>query len=761
MKILTPFQIALTVLFVSLLLRPTAGAQTDSFTYQGRLERNGTPYTGTASMRLGIMDAASAGAELAFTFGAYPVADGQFTVTFTSVPASVFNGTPRWINIGVDDPDVAGLLYVNLTPRQQVTATPYAMRANVAATVSGTVASTQITGAIPTTQISGNLPTSQISGNLPTSQLSGTINPSVFATGTATGTLTFSPPAGAPFAVGSATKVINLNSDLLDGLDSTAFLLRSGGAMLNTTKVTSLNSDLLDGLDSTSFLTTSGGAMLNTNKVTNLNSDLLDGLDSTAFLTTSGGTITGVLNTGNLNVLNPGVLDFGSTTRQNINLWGGGDFGIGVQTATMYQRTNTNFAWYQGGAHNNAPFSPGGGATLMTLTDSLLTIRPGVNNNDFGQGPIRIAFGDKNPSNMPYVTIGESDTDDQMDIRANKINLSTLDGGSTNLSFGENTGQHLILFENASDTYGMGVQSNYEYFRTGENFAWYKDGVHSDVGGDAGGGSTLMTLAGSGELEVRGAGNGLALHNRTDQTKRWVMYSRNSGPTDELAFYSDTTGDVASLSKDGNLYLSGGTNRGVTLRASNLINNSIANLGIGLAFKSDLIYFRNQADATTAVINSVGDLNLTGALSTTVLTIRGGADVAEPFEMSQPEELEPGSVVIIDDEHPGKLKQSTQSNDTRVAGIISGAGGVKPGLRLHQDGVLEGDHHVALSGRVYVKADTSGGRIKPGDLLTTSDTPGHATKVTDHDRSQGAILGKAMTALDEGSGLVLVLVTLQ
>jgi hypothetical protein len=34
-------------------------------------------------------------------------------------------------------------------------------------------------------------------------------------------------------------------------------------------------------------------------------------------------------------------------------------------------------------------------------------------------------------------------------------------------------------------------------------------------------------------------------------------------------------------------------------------------------------------------------------------------------------------------------------------------------------------------------------------------------KVSEHTRSQGAILGKAMSALNEGTGLVLVLVTLQ
>jgi hypothetical protein len=34
-------------------------------------------------------------------------------------------------------------------------------------------------------------------------------------------------------------------------------------------------------------------------------------------------------------------------------------------------------------------------------------------------------------------------------------------------------------------------------------------------------------------------------------------------------------------------------------------------------------------------------------------------------------------------------------------------------------------------------------------------------KAIDHDKSQGAIIGKAMTGLESGKGLVLVLVTLQ
>jgi hypothetical protein len=104
---------------------------------------------------------------------------------------------------------------------------------------------------------------------------------------------------------------------------------------------------------------------------------------------------------------------------------------------------------------------------------------------------------------------------------------------------------------------------------------------------------------------------------------------------------------------------------------------------------------------------------------------------------------------------------SCSAYDSRVAGIISGANGVNPGISLHQEGVMDGSQNVALTGRVYALADATFGAIKPGDLLTTSDTPGHAMKASDHAKAQGAILGKAMSGLKAGRGTVLVLVTLQ
>ena len=67
----------------------------------------------------------------------------------------------------------------------------------------------------------------------------------------------------------------------------------------------------------------------------------------------------------------------------------------------------------------------------------------------------------------------------------------------------------------------------------------------------------------------------------------------------------------------------------------------------------------------------------------------------------------------------------------------------------------------AVPSTVTYRAPSGPNAIAVGDLLTTSGLPGHAMRVTDHGRANGAVLGKAMTALDEGTGLVLVLVSLQ
>jgi len=62
---------------------------------------------------------------------------------------------------------------------------------------------------------------------------------------------------------------------------------------------------------------------------------------------------------------------------------------------------------------------------------------------------------------------------------------------------------------------------------------------------------------------------------------------------------------------------------------------------------------------------------------------------------------------------------------------------------------------------VYVWGEALEHPLEVGDLLTASDVAGHAAKVVDYRRAPGAVIGKAMTPLRDGRGLILVFVSLQ
>jgi hypothetical protein len=147
-----------------------------------------------------------------------------------------------------------------------------------------------------------------------------------------------------------------------------------------------------------------------------------------------------------------------------------------------------------------------------------------------------------------------------------------------------------------------------------------------------------------------------------------------------------------------------------------------------------------------------GDVIVTGDISLQ------NADLAEQFEVIDPMAAEPGVVMVLDDE--GSLAMSERAYDRRVAGVVSGAGFYRPGIVL--------DSHdrpsqiaIALVGKVFCRVDTETAAIAVGDLLTTSDTPGHAMKALDRDLAFGATLGKALKPLSTGKGMIPILVALQ
>lgn len=202
--------------------------------------------------------------------------------------------------------------------------------------------------------------------------------------------------------------------------------------------------------------------------------------------------------------------------------------------------------------------------------------------------------------------------------------------------------------------------------------------------------------------------------------------------------------------------------------AAYLANNStwatahVQNNGTG-----EVLWLQHEGTGNYIVASSGSDwkfwVDNAGVTHTKVLRILGGSDLSEKFDVSVADlALEAGMTVSIDPVVEGRLQVSREAYDHRVAGIVSGAGGVNPGMIMGQEGsVADGEHPVALTGRVYCWVDADHGPVQPGDLLTTSITPGHAMRVEDFSRAQGAIIGKSMGRLEEGRGLVLVLVGLQ
>lgn len=136
-----------------------------------------------------------------------------------------------------------------------------------------------------------------------------------------------------------------------------------------------------------------------------------------------------------------------------------------------------------------------------------------------------------------------------------------------------------------------------------------------------------------------------------------------------------------------------------------------------------------------------------------------GGDCAEDFEIAG-ESAEPGTVMVIGED--GRLRASDSAYDRCVAGVVSGAGDLRPGIVLGC-GEADGERRlpIALVGRVYCRADATESPIRVGDLLTTSHAPGHAMVANDPERAFGAVIGKALRPLAQGRGLIPILIAMQ
>ena len=125
-----------------LLMISTVAAQTTQFTYQGKLTDSGNPANGQYDFQFKLFDVLSGGAQQGTTqtLSNVTVTSGIFTVQldFGACP-TCFNGAARFLEIAVKP--TSGGSFITLTPRQQITSTPYAIETINATQLGGIPAS--------------------------------------------------------------------------------------------------------------------------------------------------------------------------------------------------------------------------------------------------------------------------------------------------------------------------------------------------------------------------------------------------------------------------------------------------------------------------------------------------------------------------------------------------------------------------------------------------------------------------------------------
>lgn len=138
----------------------------------------------------------------------------------------------------------------------------------------------------------------------------------------------------------------------------------------------------------------------------------------------------------------------------------------------------------------------------------------------------------------------------------------------------------------------------------------------------------------------------------------------------------------------------------------------------------------------------------------------GGADFAEYMDsVGGPLGYAPGDVLVISPDQDRAVALSSAPYATSVIGVYSTDPAMIGGGKFLDDDGNTDMIPVGIVGIVPVKVSAENGPIQRGDLLTTSSTPGHAMRATEF--VPGAILGKALGTLNEGIGVIEVVLLLQ
>lgn len=415
-------------------------AQGTAFTYQGRLTSSNAPFDGSAEFQFILWDSASGGNAVATNNPASVIATvtgGLFTVTL-DFGVNAFDGSPRFLETGVRT--VIGP-FTTLTPRQPITATPYALRAL-------NLTSNGLAGTY------GNAVTFGNAGN----SFAGTF------TGSVSGAVS-----------GDGSGLANVNAATVGGLSSGSFWNTSGNAGANPT-----NGAFLGTTDNLPLEFKVNGQRAMRLEPTTSFPNVIGGFASNAVdagivgATISGGGTTGGVGLGP-NHISENLATIGGGS-QNTNqgrfgtIGGGGGNTISVDTLSFATIAGGNANKIQSGAENSA-------------------ISGGQNNNIGPTSPNSVIGGGSAntvAAGTSGTTIsGGSDNTVQPDGGG-----SVIGGGDANFIGGTPTGGNLSL--GGCNTISGGVENN---IRTNADFGTISGGEQNTIGTNA----DFVTIAG-GEL---------------------------------------------------------------------------------------------------------------------------------------------------------------------------------------------------------------------------------------------------------------------
>jgi hypothetical protein len=769
-----------------------AVAPAEVITYQGQLKQDGVPFTGFADLKFTLWD------HLTNSVANPPIEDrlnvevvnGLFNVEL-DFPASLYS-QPRWIGVQVRTPAGSANAFETLTPRQPVTGAPYALYAlnvlggggggggtldqaydfggpGAGRTITADSGAVSITGA-GGLSVSGGITSGPVKLNLDSNDFDVQVSrgptllvgdPSNVTVGGkfVTGTPASPVPHWAYLTVGTSVHRITRDSgaDLRFTIESAPnaqavtdqMTLTEDGDLGIGTSVPAARLHVNDSTDIASGGTLVLGSTSSANLVFDNNEIAArnNGAPASLILSREGGSVGVGVTPSNSIRLHVQVPSTDSDMALYAATYGSGRAGLFESHQSNTTHTVSIFK-------NDGPALRVSGNVLATdaATDAPLSV---------------IGGSDSTPSGGGFAVLG-STTGANVSIDSNEI-MARNNGSTATLALNA-SGGNVNLIQGGTGNVGIGTSS---------------PGHRLDVAGRMrvreGGGDAGMWLYQSTPAADRafvgmfgdntvglygnnGAGWGLAMSTSTGNVGVGTTV-----PKSKLHVNGDYYGR-------GHLYLYAleGDGASGTAYVQARDDSTTSNIDLRLRSKAgttavDVLTCKSNGRVGIGTTAPASLLDVAGTARVNVLVIDGGADFSENFDVgSQSDGLdvdiaEPGTVVAIDPENPGKLRIATSAYDATVAGIISGAGGVGTGMVMaHEGTVADGKHPVALTGRVYCKVDASHGAIKPGDLLTTSDTPGHAMKVMDRERAAGAVLGKAMTSLPQGErGLVLVLVSLQ